>query len=110
MKINNIEIVKPSRFTVDEQRIVKGDRTASGRKVEDVTAIKRIFNLGYRGIYYKDLLTFLNIYRNFVPVIFNYLDGGIEQSVFVRITSMPRGIYTEVENVSYDVAIELEEV
>lgn len=110
MKLNNIKIVKPKGFFIDEEKISTRDRTASGRSVEDVVAIKKMFTLNYVGIYRKDLQTFIDVYRNFVPVIFNYIDNGIEETAFVRINSMPRGIYTEMDNVSYDINIELEEV
>lgn len=110
MKLNNIEVPKPKIFDVDYQKISITGRTASGRFVEDIIAIKRHFRLGYKGIRYSDLAIFKSIYNSGLPAIFSYIDGEEEKTAYISIRSMPGGIYTEMPTISRDVVITLEEV
>lgn len=110
MKLNSVEILTPKQFAVDEKKQSKIDYTSSGRRVEDIRAIKFNYKLMYVGIRWLELQPFINAYRAGVPVEFNYWDEGSEQSVMVAVASLPRGIYTEVLDVSYNLTITLEEV
>lgn len=110
MKLNNVILPNPKDFDIDPQKISRTDRTASGRLVEDIIAIKRHFKLRYKGIRHVGLNIFMDVYSSGLPATFAYLDGDKEEIAYVTIRSLPRGIYTELPTVSRDLVITLEEI
>lgn len=112
MKINNITVQVPlaTNFIINPVEYSRTDRTASGRMVKDIIAIKRSFVLKYNGLRYTDYNTFLSLYTLGEAVPFIYEDNGVEVTAMVYITSIPRGIYQELSTISHGITITLEEV
>jgi len=112
MKINNIIVQAPikSNFTINPVEYATKARTASGKMVKDIIAIKRDFALNYNGLNYADYYTFLNIFTVGESVPFEYEDNNVNVTTEVYITAMPRGIYQELSNISFGISITLEEV
>ncbi|MDW5300760.1 MAG: hypothetical protein SA378_11600 [Sedimentibacter sp.] len=112
MKINNITVQAPlaENFKINPVEQCKTTRTASGRLVKNVIAIKNNYSLTYKGLRYSDYQTFLNVFLAGNSVPFTYLDNDIERTATVFIMSMPRGIYQDKSTISHGVTITLEEV
>jgi hypothetical protein len=112
MKINNIIVQAPlaENFKINPVEQCKTARTASGRLVKDVIAVKDNFSLTYKGLKFSDYKTFYDAFIVGNPVAFNYEDNGAEKSSTVFIISMPRGIYQDVSTISHSITITMEEV
>jgi hypothetical protein len=112
MKINNISVQAPlaENFKINPVEHCKTARTASGRLVKNVIAVKNNYSLIYKGLRYSDYQIFLNLFLAGDSVSFTYLDNDIEKTVTVFIISMPRGIYQDKSTISHGVTITLEEV
>jgi len=112
MKINNISVQAPlaENFKVEPVEHCKTARTASGRLVKDIIAVKNKFSLTYRGLKYNDYKVFYDAFILGNPVGFSYEDNGLEKTATVFIMSMPRGIYQDVSTVSHSITITMEEV
>ena len=111
LKLNGIEIPTPENdIQIEEIEIAREERTASGRLVKDIIAVKKIYTLQYAGLLPSHALTFINAYRNGNPVIFQYEDVTGTHSVEVYIQSLPRSIYNPKPEYTKDITITLVEV
>lgn len=112
MKISNITVQAPlaENFKIDPVEMCKTARTASGRLVKDIIAVKNKFSLTYRGLRYNDYKVFYDAFVLGNSVEFSYEDNGVEKTATVFIISMPRGIYQDVSTVSHNITITMEEV
>lgn len=112
MKLNNMTVQEPlnQNFKINPIEISKSERTASGRKVKDIIAVKDSFNLTYNGMKHADYIVFYNAFIAGNPVLFEYLDNDVAQIKTVYVTSIPRGIYQEKSAISHSITITLEEV
>ena len=108
MKINDINIVEPLQFNITDEILSVKNRTASGKLVEDIISIKKIFTLTYRGLKRSDLQQFLDVQGE--DFTFEYTDNDITYTNTVKIGSIGRTINTEVNSVSTGIIITLEEV
>lgn len=111
MKLNSIEIPTPSRpIKITPVRIERAERTASGRKVKDITATKRTFTLEYQGLSVSSMQIFANIYNAGEPILFEYTDYQGVKTATVDIVSLPSEIHKKNPSLSQNVSIVLEEV
>ena len=108
MRLNNQTIVKPTELEINHEKISKKQRTASGRLVEEIVAIKRIFSLRYRGLKRSDLQIFLELQSSVEPITFEFTDSGETDTAQVYIASIPRVIspYADVVNTNIEVVLE----
>lgn len=109
MKLNGTTIPKPHSFDMDYEEIAKKERVASGKLVKDMVAIKRLYNLTYRGLKPNDMKAFINIFKTGKAVEFEYEDAEGTVIVNVSITSLPRSIYLCKPEYSLNVIITFEE-
>ena len=111
LKLNGTKIPIPETdVQIDEIEISRAERTASGRLVKDIIAVKKTYTLQYAGLLPSHALTFINAYHNGNPVIFQYEDVTGTHSVEVYIQSLPRSIYNPKPEYTKDITITLEEV
>ena len=111
LKLNGTEIPTPERdIQIDEIEISRAERTASGRLVKDIIAVKKTYTLQYAGLLPTDALTFINAYRTGEPVTFEYEDVEGSHSKKVYIHSLPRSIYAPKPQYTKDITVTLEEV
>lgn len=111
LKLNGTKIPTPEDdVQIDEIEISRTERTASGRLVKDIIAIKNTYTLAYAGLLLDDALTFINAFRAGEPVTFEYEDVEGIQSKQVYVQSLPRKIYNPKPEYTKDVTIVLEEV
>ena len=104
------EIRQPKGFKIEPMELSVSDRTASGRKVKDIIAVKDIFTLTYNGLFPDDMKTFTDIYKKGEAVSFIYKNENGIQNTMVHITSLPRELYTPRMELSKNITITLEEV
>ena len=111
LELNGIKIPAPETdVQIDEIEISRAERTASGRLVKDITAVKNTYTLQYAGLLPNHAITFINAYRGGNPVIFQYEDVTGTHSTEVYIQSLPRSIYNPKPEYAKDITITLEEV
>lgn len=110
MKLNGTEIPRPKTFGINHKEISRRERTASGRMVKDITAIKRIFNLSYTGLSAQAMKTFLDVYRAGKAVPFSYDAAGGSDTVNVYLESLPHEVFLFRPQYSQNITITLEEV
>jgi len=110
MKISGIEILDPKKLDVEPIEISIKSRTASGRMVKDITAIKRNFSLSYQGLKPANTLIFKNIYYAGNAVLFEYEDAQGPQTANVYINTFPQSLLKQNPKLSQNVTITLEEV
>lgn len=103
-------IPRPKELKITYQEISKSDRTASGRRVTDVVARKKIFNITYNGLLPEDMKFLTELYTKNEDVNFIYEDENGTQKVLVDITALPRDIYTPKPQYSKNINITLEEI
>ena len=105
-----VEILDPDGFQITPIEIARGDRTASGRLVKDVVAIKHQFTLHYNALGPDDANFFVNLYSSGNTLNFIYEDSGEEKQAQVYITAIPRELFIYDWQYSQNVTITLEEV
>lgn len=110
MRINGATIIEPKSFDIDVQKISRTERTASGRLVEDIVAIKRTFQLKYNGLFRTEIQPFIDAQNLVESSTFEYQDGDVERTVKVRIGSIPMSPYWKTPTASQNITITLEEV
>lgn len=111
LKLNGTEIPTPENdIQIEEIEISRAERTASGRLVKDIIAVKKTYTLQYAGLLPSHALTFINAYRIGEPVTFEYEDVTGTHSVEVYIQSLPRSIYNPKPEYTKNIIITLEEV
>lgn len=104
------DILDPDGFVITPFEIAKYERTASGRLVKDVIAVKNKFTLQYDAFSAADADLFLEYYIAGKAVNFIYSDAGREKSATVYITDIPRELYIYDWQYSQNITITLEEV
>jgi len=104
------DIPRPKQMSVVDTEIAKAERTASGRLVKDIIAIKRKIQLKYDGLSAASFNLFRTYYEAGKPVNFIYDEAGLAKTIECYITEMPRRVF--VYNPAYvsDVTVALEEV
>ena len=110
MKLNNIEILNPDSFVISPIEISKSQRTASGRKVKDIVAVKHNYNLSYDAIDMDDLDVFISAFDIGTAVAIEYIQGNMTIIKQVFIESISRDVYQHDYQYSKKTAIQLEEV
>jgi hypothetical protein len=110
MMLNGIEIPRPKKFEINPIEISVSERTASGRKVKDIIAIKRSFSLNYTGLSAQDMKTFLDVYREGKAVPFEFSSAGEAETVSVYLESLPHEVFLFRPQYSQNITITLEEV
>ena len=104
------EIQKPKKFEIDYQEISRTDRTASGRRVKDIIALKKVFTLTFDGMLPENMKYLRDLYEAGSAVNFIYEDADGIQSAYVDIVSIPRELFTYKMKYSQNITITLEEV
>ncbi|HGU6173210.1 TPA: hypothetical protein ACNABL_004783 [Escherichia coli] len=102
------DIPKPDEFDIDHFEIASEDRTASGRKVKEITAKKKIFKLAYKGLPASDITVLREEYDKDTPLSFFYEDEGQTKNAIVWFSRFSRK-RLETKNEYWQVEIELEE-
>ena len=111
LKLNGTEIPIPENdIQIEEIEIAREERTANGRLVKDIIAVKKTYTLQYAGLLPSHALTFINAYRTGEPVTFEYEDVEGAHSKQVYIHPLPRSIYNPKPEYTKDITITLEEV
>lgn len=107
---NEQDIPKPKQMSISEIEIAKAERTASGKLVKDIIAIKKKIQLKYDGLTAVSFNLFRSYFEAGEPVNFIYDEAGQTKIVQCYITEIPRQVF--VFNPSYvsDITITLEEV
>ncbi len=110
MKLFGQTIPSPQTVRISTTQIGKTDRTASGRKVKDIVAVKRTFELTYKGLKPSTMQFFINSYLSGETGIFEYTDANGTNTVEVDIVDIPRELLKQKPQYSQNVTITLEEV
>lgn len=110
MKLNGHTIPTPKQnMNIDYIEIARSERTAAGRLVKDIIALKRQFSIPYHGLKPAEAQIFIDAYEAGEPVLFEYTDVQGEQTATVYVMSLPREIYSPKPNYTANVTIALEE-
>lgn len=83
-------IPAPSGFKIDDQPISREGRTASGKLVKDIIAVKKKFTLDYAALTYSEVQLLLAEYQRCTFLSFIYPDCGSDKQCTVWFTSFPR--------------------
>lgn len=110
MKLNGFVIPEPEEMKVNPIEYGVNERTASGRRVKDITAVKKSFTLAYKGLKPATAAVFKNAYLTGVAVQFEYEDSDEPNPILVDITSLPYSILKYNPTLNQNVTITLEEV
>lgn len=105
-----INIVDPDGFQIIPFKISKTNRTASGRLVEDIIAIKNNYVLRYIALDPEDINNFIQLFKDGNTLNFIYEDSGQEKIVRVNLNEMPRELFIYDWRYSKDITLTLEEV
>lgn len=110
MKLNGTEVLDPEEMKVNPVEYGVSARTASGRYVKDIIAIKNSYTLTYKGLKSTTASVFKNVYLSGNSVPFEYKDSDGIKTVQVSITSLPYSILKHNTTLNQNVTITLEEV
>lgn len=103
-------IPKPKQVSIVDIEIAKGDRTASGKLVKDIIAVKKKIQLKYDGLTAASFNLFRSYFEAGKPVNFVYDEAGQTKIIQCYITEMPRQLFIHNTNYVSDITITLEEV
>jgi hypothetical protein len=110
MKLNGQAIPTPKQnISINYIEIARSERTATGRLVKDVIALKRQFSIPYAGLKPEEAQIFIDAYEAGQPVSFEYTDVQGEQTATVYVMSLPREIYSYKPDYTANITITLEE-
>ncbi|WP_089610092.1 hypothetical protein [Dehalobacterium formicoaceticum] len=109
MKLNGYDIPAPITMSIDPFEIAKVNRTASGKYVKDVIAIKNKYSLSYKGLKPESMAVFRSAYEAGEAVDFIYNDDKGEHIVSVYITALTKDIPKYHSDLAQNVNITLEE-
>jgi hypothetical protein len=110
MKLGGQVIPTPKQnISINYIEIVRSERTATGRLVKDVIALKRQFSIPYAGLKPTEAQIFVDAYETGEPVLFEYTDVQGVQTAIVYVMSLPREIYSYKPNYTQNITITLEE-
>lgn len=91
VKINGIAIKNPTSWDVEEYKLTKAGRVATGDMTMDVIAKKRKFNLSYEVLSGKDLEAIRNIlYSDDSFYTLEYEDDNLLRSAIVYVGAITR--------------------
>jgi hypothetical protein len=110
MKLNGMIIPTPKAMNVEPVKYSTKVTMASGRRVEEVIAIKKRFTLNYRGLSPNTTAIFKDIYYSNADVPFEYEDAQGPQIAIVTMDTFPMKLLRENPRLSQEVTIILEEV
>jgi len=110
MKLNNLIIPTPKQMNIEPVELSKTARTVSGRKVKDIIAIKRNFNLSYQGLKPDSFIIFKTVYYAGKAVLLEYEDAEGPQIANVMINTLPYSLLKQNPKLSQNVTMALEEV
>ncbi len=110
MKLNSITIIEPESMDINPVEYGVSARTASGKLVKDIIAVKNNYKLSYKGLKAATAKTFKDAYIAGTSVPFEYKDSDGTKTVTVNIVSLPYSILKYNTNLNQNVTITLEEV
>lgn len=91
VKIDGVQIKNPTDWDVEEYKLTKAGRVASGKMTMDVIAKKRKFNLSYKVLSGTDLEKIRNIlYGDKSFFTLEYEDNGQLRSAIVYVGAIKR--------------------
>lgn len=100
----------PEVFDLIPREICRMERTASGRMVKDIVAIKREIKLKYDALTKEDFLALRAIYERGTSAEVAYREASTTSKATMYITSLPRRIVTYDTDFVRDVDVTFEEV
>ena len=103
-------LLDPDGFNIAQFEVAYEERTASGRLVKDIVAIKRQFTLSFESFTSEDTNHIKDLINLGVPLSFLYDDAEREEQAIVYIKSYPRDLYKYDYDYSQNITIVLEEV
>ncbi|KHO62670.1 hypothetical protein THYS13_07330 [Thermoanaerobacter sp. YS13] len=104
------DIPRPKQISIVDKEIAKADRTASGKLVKDIIAIKKEIQLKYDGLTPTSFNLFRTYFEAGKPINFIYDEAGQTKTIQCYITEMPRQVFIHNTNYVSDITITLEEV
>jgi hypothetical protein len=87
---NEVEIPTPEAVHIEEVELAREGRTASGRLVADVLAVKRKFTLRYAALSNGAVAALRAVYAAHLTLNFIYPEAGGTESALVRMAALPR--------------------
>lgn len=103
------KIPTPNEFRIGPEKILRRDRTASGKLVADTIATKKTFELSYTAIDESDTETLLNLHDQNEFLSFLYPDRGETMQATVWFSEFPREKLISPQNYWGNITITLEE-
>jgi len=92
-------IPTPNGFSITTQEIAREGRTASGRLVKDIIAVKKVFTLEYNALTAEQVQTLLTEYERREFLSFIYPDRGQNRTATVWFAELPRELLlTSIEH------------
>lgn len=105
-----VEMPAPENFDIEQREICRMERTASGRLVKDVIAVKKEIRLKYVALEKSDFLHIRRLYEDGQLVKVEYREAGVLHSIEAYVANLPRKVTTYDTNFVRDVEVLLEEV
>jgi len=100
--LDGVQIADPTKLDIGIQRISRAERTASGRMVIDVIAIKRTVNLEYNVIDGSSLATILNALESRAFHVLRYPDSqGGERTITVHAGEISKTRWRTIAGVQF---------
>jgi hypothetical protein len=99
----------PKTFRIEPQQITRDGRTASGRLVKDVIAVKNRFVLAYTGLTAAQAEILRTEYARNQFLSFKYPDRGQERTATVWFSELPRELRYQLLSHWNNVTITLDE-
>lgn len=109
IKLGGIVIPSPNSFSIRTYNIEHSERTASGRLVKDIIAVKRTFLLKYLGLNATEKAVFNTLKEKQDFLILDYLEGGEVKTATVWMNELPAEMVTMNPEEWEDITIKLEE-
>lgn len=103
-------ITDPDKFRIELFEIARSDRTASGKLVKDIVALKHRFLLEYEALDASDINVFISLYSSGKELSFIYDDCGQEKTAKVSIVEFPRDLFIYDWQYSENISIAFEEI
>lgn len=105
-----VEMPSPESLSIEQNEICRTERTASGRMVKDVVAVKKAISLSYPALEIEQFSKIKFFYESGKLVKFEYVESGTPCEIEAYITNLPREIVVYDTDYVSDVKITLEEV
>lgn len=104
------EIPKPQQFSISEIEIAKTERTIDGSLTKDVIAVKKKFQLHYKGLPAGSFNLFRGCHETGEVISFFFEEAGQTYEISCYITEINRQLYVQNPNLVQGVVITMEEV